>query len=154
MGTWGTGIFSDDEASDARSDWREAVIAGEDLDAATDRILHHCRDAQPGPGQDPYAANVWIALAAAQFETGRLLERVRDGALGFLDHGGDLGRWEDTAAARARVLDRWAEKLRGPQPAPKRIRPKRSYAVRFDRGDVIRLRDRSRAPKASSTWRR
>jgi hypothetical protein len=143
MGTWGPGIFSDDEAADARDDWREAVIAGEDLEAATDRILHNARafDAQPGPDQDSYAANVWIALAVAQFETGRLRDRVGDRALGFLAHGGDLGRWEETTAARRRVLDRWAEKLRGPQPAPKRIRPKRTFAVRFARGDVIRLRD-------------
>jgi hypothetical protein len=141
MGTWGPGIFSDDEAADARDDWREAVLGGADLEAATDRILKWCRNAQPGPDQDPYAANVWIALAAAQFETGRLQDRVRDRALGFLANGGDLERWEETSPARARVLDGWEQKLRGPQPAPKRIRRKRSFAVKFARGDVIRLRD-------------
>jgi len=141
VGTWGPGIFSDDEAADARSDWRDAVIRGEDLDAATDRILRGILDAEPGPQQDPYAANVWIALAVAQFETGRLTDRVRDRALAFLTHGGDLARWEGRTAERRRVLDRWGAKLRGPQPAPKRIRPKRSYAVRFERGDVVHLRD-------------
>jgi hypothetical protein len=141
VGTWGPGIFSDDEAADARGDWRKAVMGGEDLEAATDHILRGVLDAKPGPRQDPYAANVWIALAVAQFETGRLSDRVRDRALEFLTHGGDLARWEDRAASRGRVLDRWEAKLRGPQPAPKRIRPKRSYAVRFTRGDVIRLRD-------------
>jgi hypothetical protein len=57
MGTWGPGIFSDDEAADARDDWRTAVIADDDLEAATDRILRHVQDAAPGPDQDPYAAN-------------------------------------------------------------------------------------------------
>ena len=141
MGTWGPGIFSDDEAADARGDWRDAVIRGEDLEAATDHILRGIVDAKPGPRQDPYAANVWIALAVAQFETGRLSDRVRDRALEFLTHGGDVARWEARAAERGRVLDRWEAKLRGPQPAPKRIRPKRSYAVLFERGDVVLLRD-------------
>jgi hypothetical protein len=142
MGTWGPGIFSDDEAADARDDWRQAMVDGADLEEATDRILRQFRDARPSPDQDPYAANVWIALAAAQYDTGRLLDRVRARALGFLEHGGDLERWEPgPTAPRARVLDRWAEKLRGPQPAPKRIRPARSFAVRFARGEVIRLRD-------------
>ena len=89
MGTWGPGIFSDDEAADARGDWRRAVIDGADLGAATDHILRDYRDSEPGPGQDAYAANVWIALAAAQFETGRLTDRVRDRALAFLAHGGE-----------------------------------------------------------------
>jgi hypothetical protein len=143
MGTWGPGIFSDDEAADARDDWRKAVMAGEDLEAAADRILHGALalESKPGPAQDPDAANVWIALAAAQFETGRLTDRVRDRALEFLTHGGDLARWERRVAARGRVLDRWEAKLRGPQPAPRRIRAKRSHAVMFHRGDVIHLRD-------------
>jgi hypothetical protein len=141
MGSWGPGIFGDDEAADARGDWRDAVMRGEDLEAAADHILRGIVAAEPGPRQDPYAANVWIALAVAQFETGRLSERVRDRALEFLTHGGDLARWEGRDADRGRVLDRWEAKLRGPQPAPKRIRPKRSYAVRFERGDVVRLRD-------------
>jgi len=106
VGTWGPGIFSDDEAADARGDWRDAVIRGDDLEAATDQILRGILDAEPGPQQDPYAANVWIALAVAQFETGRLTDRVRDRALAFLTHGGDLARWEGRTAERARVLNR------------------------------------------------
>jgi hypothetical protein len=49
----GPGIFSYDEAADARDDWRTAVIADDDLEAATDRILRHVQDAAHGPDQDP-----------------------------------------------------------------------------------------------------
>ena len=50
MGTLGPGMFSDDEAADARDAWRAAVIDGGDLDAATERILRQCRDKDLLPG--------------------------------------------------------------------------------------------------------
>jgi hypothetical protein len=139
VGAWGPGIFSNDLAADVRGDWREAVLAGEDPEAATDRILGPFGAAAPGAGQDPDAAIAWTALAAAQSETGRLLDRVRDRALAFIEAGGDLELWEEGAAARRRALDRLAVKLRGPQPAPKRLRRTRSHAVEFALGDVIRV---------------
>ena len=125
MGTWGPGIFSDDEAADARGDWRDAVIRGEDLEAATDHILRGIVDAKPGPRQDPYAANVWIALAVAQFKTGRL-ERSRPRPGAGVPHPrrrpGALGGSGRGARARARPLGGEAAR---PAAGPKRIRPKR-----------------------------
>ena len=142
MGAWGTAIFADDTASDVRDEWREAVLDGLSPQEATDRLLESF---------DEYLENsdseklVWLALAAAQMETGRLLPQVRDRALAIIDAGGDVDRWREDGDAslarqRARVLDRLAAKLRGPQPKPKRLRRPKAWSVALEVGDVVRVR--------------
>lgn len=79
-----------------------------------------------GQAGDPEDGVVfWLALAAAQQETGRLTPDVRETALEILDRGGDVARWEAEAPGLAKqrklVLDRLREKLAGPQGAPKRF---------------------------------
>src|SRR6266540_3294322 len=84
MGAWGVAIFADDLASDVRGDWREAVIDGADPNDATNRL----EAAYAAAIADPDDSIVfWLALAAAQMETGRLVDFVRDRALAaVVDH--------------------------------------------------------------------
>jgi hypothetical protein len=143
VGTWGVGLFDDDIASDVRAEWRDAILGGASPEEATAALTSSFADLL----RDPDDSTIfWMALAAAQSETGRLLPEVRDRALEIIDAGGDVERWAETGAARARrrqrVLARLADKLRGPQPPPKRLRPPRPPpGVRFDIGDVVHLRD-------------
>jgi hypothetical protein len=141
MGAWGTGIFSDDFASDVRADWREAIIEGRDAEEVTAALIQKYAK----PIEDDDSKIFWFALAAAQMETGRLSPAVRDQALQIIDAGGDVARWaaEDQSLARQRerVLAKLAEKLRGPQPKPKKLRRPTSLAVQFDRGDVVHVRN-------------
>jgi hypothetical protein len=148
MGAWGIGIFSDDTASDIRDEWRDAVHDGLDADAATKRLLKSFSDLLDDPtDEEKYNEKLfWIALAAAQMETGRLVPYARDRAFEIIVSGGDVSRWlEDGDAAsarqRERVLERLGAKLRGPQPKPKRLRRPVAYSVPFDVGDVVRVRD-------------
>ena len=124
MGAWGTAIFSDDTASDVRDEWREAILDGLSPEDATQRLLETFDDYLEEADTERL---FWMALAAAQMETGRLLPDVCDRALAIIDGGGDVDRWredgdESLARQRARVLERLAAKLRGPQPKPKRLR--------------------------------
>jgi hypothetical protein len=142
MGAWGTGIFSDDIASDIRDEWRDAIIHGVSAAEAMARLLDSFDYLREDADNEKL---LWIALAAAQMETGRLLPEARDRALEIIDGGGDLDRWAeegDTSLVkqRERVLKRLAEKLRGPQPKPKRLRAPVAYSVPFDVGDVVRVR--------------
>lgn len=138
MGTWGTGIFSDDLAADIRGDWRDAIIDGEDPAAVTRRLIELYR-----PDHERQVV-FWLALAAAQMESGRLDPDVRDRALAVIDSGDDVARWraqgEGLARQRENVLARLAEKLRAPQPKPKRLRRSAPAALPFDVGDAVRLR--------------
>jgi hypothetical protein len=141
MGTWGPGIFSNDVAADARSEWRDALVGGEDPAAASTRII---RAFGGGLGD----AEFWTGLAAAQHETGHLQDDVRDRALEVVSAGADLDHWEGAdRSARARALERLAAKLRGPQPPPKKLRgPRAGPDPGVQVGDVLRVwsRDRER----------
>lgn len=143
MGAWGTAIFSDDTAQDVRDEWREAVLDGLSAEEATARLVKSFDD-YLGDDEDTDTL-FWLALAAAQFETGRLLAEVRDRALAMIEGGGDVARWREDgdevlARQRERVLERLAAKLRGPQPKPKRLRRVPSLPVPpFEVGDVVRV---------------
>ncbi len=114
MGTWGPGVFSDDLAADIRTDWRDLVVQRVDDAEATRRIVERYAEEL---SDDEQADVVWIALAAAQHETGRLNEVVRANALAAIAGGRDVARWaqEDHSSARqrARVLEKLAGRLSG-----------------------------------------
>ena len=150
MGTWGVGVFAGDIAADVRGEWRDAILDGVEPESATQRLLDQFGDARADEDDGPL---FWIALAAAQMETGRLQPEIRDRALSIIDSGGDVAGWESegnmrSARQRARVLERLAEKLRGPQPTPKRLRRPPVHAVAFDIGDVIAVRSPSGSREA------
>jgi hypothetical protein len=44
MGTWGTGIFSDDLAADLQLDWRDLIAGGAGPEAATQQLLKQYAD--------------------------------------------------------------------------------------------------------------
>ena len=129
-----------------RDTWRDAILDGVSAEDATQRLLEsfdeYLEDAET-------EKLLWMALAAAQMETGRLLPDVRDRALQIIDAGGDVDRWredgdESLARRRARVLERLAAKLRGPQPKPKRLRRPVELSVPLEVGDVVRVRAQRR----------
>src|SRR3954462_1756298 len=96
LGAWGTAIFSDDGASDIRDEWREAILDGLSPEDATERLLETfgaCLEADT-------ERLFWMALAAAQVETRRLLPDVCDRALAIIDGGGDVDRWRRTGTSR------------------------------------------------------
>ena len=79
MGTWGTGIFSDDNAADLRDDYRDFIGDGLSSPEATDRLLAEWGSSL---SREPeYAATFWLALAVTQWKCGRLEDRVKARAL-------------------------------------------------------------------------
>jgi hypothetical protein len=141
LGTSGTGIFSNDLASDVRARYRELIASGSSGVDATDTVL---REWGRLIDDDEDGVQIWLSLAATQSQLGRLEERVRDRAVAIIDGGADLARWEEDApedvAARRRALDALREKLIGPQPAPKRVRKQIPMQPRFAPGDIVAYR--------------
>jgi hypothetical protein len=141
MGSWGTAIFSDDVAADVRADWREGILDRIPPEELTAKLIN----SYAAQADDPDDGVVfWLALAAAQHETGRLGPDVRETALDILDRGGDVIRWEEEdpglAKQRQQGLDRLRVKLAGPQPAPKRLKRQVPHGVAFNVGDAVLLR--------------
>lgn len=140
MGTWGTGIFSDDTAADIRADWRDAIREGLSVEAATARVVERYAEAQRDQDEGPV---FWFALAAAQHESGRLLPEVRDRALALIETGGDVARFavEDPALGRRRsqALERLATALRGPGRPPSRLTHPKPRLSSLVVGDVVQV---------------
>jgi len=119
MGTWGPAIFSDDAASDLRSDYKELLASGASDEDALERVLadysDDFEDADDGPG-------LRIALALTLHKLGRLPDAIRDQALAAIEAGPDE-RWDTPALARARAkaLEAARVTLTAPQPALKKI---------------------------------
>jgi hypothetical protein len=141
MGAWGTGIFANDTAADVQAEWRAAILDGEDPAKTSARMV---RQYTREEGSGLWATDFFSGLAAAQLETGRLQPAVRDRALELIAAGGDVELWRETdpaaARARRRALTRLAARLRGPQPAPKRLRrPPAAPDPGVEIGDVLRI---------------
>lgn len=140
MGTWGTGIFANDLAADVRQRYRDLIADGAAGPHATEQVLREWGNA----ADDEDGVQVWLSLAAAQVQLGRLEDRVRDRALAVIDAGADLRRWEEDApedvGARRRELMKLRDRLLGPQSAPKRLRQQVAKKPRFTPGDIVAFR--------------
>lgn len=93
MGAWGYGIFDDDLTLDIRGTYRELLEAKVADDEATNRVIAAYRDL--GPDEEHL---LWLGLAAAQAEVGRLDAHVRSRALIVIDTKVDLQDWADQGA--------------------------------------------------------
>jgi hypothetical protein len=136
LGTWGTGLFSDDEACDIRDHYRQLLEDGVEDGAATRLTLDKFRQYL----EEPHSVAP-IALAISQSKLGRLEPDVRDRAIAIIDAGADLALWEQEnpkqLAKRRAVLERARAELTGPQPARRRLRPPKRVLSGLAAGDVL-----------------
>jgi hypothetical protein len=124
VGTWGVGIFSDDQACDIRDLYIDGLGNG-----TTDAELTHALlgGTEIPRDSDDYPVSV-LALAATQWQYGRLQEEVKSRALEVIDNGTDLVRWEGSDIGRRRaVLAALRRKLLSPLP-PARLPRRRKHA--------------------------
>jgi hypothetical protein len=140
MGTWGTGLFSNDMARDIRDSYRERIEDGvEDTEATrltVEQFRTYLEDPDEGPG-------LLIALAVTQSKIGRLDPVIRDQALAALAGGADLAVWEQEnpklLAERREALNQAHAQLTGVQPARKRLRPPPRPSCGLVAGDILAL---------------
>jgi hypothetical protein len=141
MGVWGTGIFDDDTASDVRSSYTRYL--GEDSrgHAATARVLNEFESVLDVPEE---AGAVWLALAATQWQLGRLEDEVLACALEVIDSGSDLARWKEAGsedvAKRKAALEKLKAKITSPQPPPKKVAKATVCECKLKRGDLVSFR--------------
>jgi hypothetical protein len=136
VGTWGTGLFSDDLACDIRDHYRALVEDGVEDAAAARLTAEKYREYLEQP--DGIAL---LAFAITQSTLGRLDPDIRDKALAVLDRGADLDEWKrenpKQLPKRRAVLDKARAQLVGPQPARKRLRPPKRVLSGLAAGDVL-----------------
>jgi len=139
MGAWATGLFSDDTACDVRDGYRELVADGLSSPEATDHLVAEWADQLSDPDVGPV---FWLALAATQWRCGRLEARVKKRAIGIINDGTDLARWQgvDLVRKRSGVLSRLKKQLETPQPPEKRIQKRFKDHTEWETGDVVSYR--------------
>jgi hypothetical protein len=122
MGTWGPGLFADDDAADLRSDYRNYLAEAQSDAGATDAAAREYGASLDRLGE---TTAFWLALASIQWRLGRLDPRVKAAALTIIDDGLDLAKWENSPDRRKRgaVLAKLRETL-GSAMLPARQFPK------------------------------
>lgn len=138
MGTWGTGLFSDDVACDVRNLYRELLEDGVD-DVAAARLTVEKFSAY-FEESDGVAL---LAFAVTQSKLGRLDPDIRQRALAVLDRGADLDLWArdnpKLLPKRRAALEQARAQLTGQQPVRKRLRPPKRISSGLAGGDVLAL---------------
>ncbi|MEN3109701.1 hypothetical protein ACFONG_13840 [Uliginosibacterium paludis] len=139
MGTWGTGLYSDDTACDVRNDYIEQLKSGRSSEEATEAILARFADLI---GDRQLECLVILPLADTQWQYGRLQPPIRDRALTLIRNGADLAHWAADAPsavpARKQALKRLEARLHSTPPAPKplelRVPRERPKKIRMTAG--------------------
>jgi hypothetical protein len=139
MGTFGTAIFSEDFACDIRDEFKELIGDGMTSEEATEFLIASNSDSI---SDEDEASVFWLSLAAIQWNTGRLLENVKQKAIEIIDLGSDLKRWqvpgdENLIRKRQKELAKLKERLLSPQPAQKKITKAYKEFTPFEVGDVF-----------------
>ena len=118
MGTWGTGVFADDDAADVRSDFEHYVADTQDIAQATNAIALDYGAAFDIPQEH---TAFWLGLALTQWRKGWLDPRVLTTAIHIIDDGLDLAKWRNgnEATKRARELKKVRAQLQAPPPSPR-----------------------------------
>jgi hypothetical protein len=142
MGTWASGLFSDDLACDIRDEYRDYIANGKSDIDATETLLQNYKSLS----DKDEAPIFWLALAATQWSLGRLEQRVLNEALSIIETGTDLKRWEQNPKAykkRKAILQKLRERLKSPQPARKKVKKQFKDFCDWQIGELISYRLKS-----------
>jgi len=136
VGTWGTALFSNDDACDVKDCYMSLLEIQCTAEEAEKRTIEECYYNET-PEEE---AIFWMALASIEWDKGRLSDMVKEKALSFLEMGGDLALWEDNPKSykkRKEVLEKLKNKLFSPMPPAKKIRKPRQWHSPWKLGDLL-----------------
>jgi hypothetical protein len=140
MGTWGTGLSSNDTFEDVYQEFFDLYNKGLDVSAVTKQILTDNRELQ-SDYEDKNS--FWFALAKAQWECGALDNDIFEKVKSIIDTGQDLKLWEELNGnsgdlkKRKKVLDEFLKKISGPN---SKIKKRKRTILRqpvFEKGDCL-----------------
>jgi hypothetical protein len=139
MGTWGTGLFSDDLAADVGGEFRDLIGERFTAQAALNRLQVKYKSSLRDPDEESV---FWLALADTAWRLGRLEDTVLKNALRVIDSGQDLLRWEDAVDRKKReqVLSKLRTKLQSVPPSPKPVAKPKKSSNNWQTGELIGFR--------------
>lgn len=118
MGTWNSGLYSNDTTRDVKDTYISFLEKQYNNEDAFLKTYEEYKEII-GTEDEPL---FWYALADTQWSVGRLMPKVRDMALGFIGEKAGCSQWEDSPKYILKwknALQKLAEKLVSPMPPEK-----------------------------------
>jgi hypothetical protein len=121
MGAWGSSLYANDCSCDVRDTYMKFLQEQMSNEEAYQRTIekHH---EYIGDEDEPL---LWYALADTQWKTGRLMPKVKEKALGWIENGGGMTLWEESKSGGAgwkKTLEKLKKQLECPLPPEKTIK--------------------------------
>ena len=141
MGAWNVSINGNDTAQDLKPEYQAAFFYN-DAETALRKIDAYVRSMFDESDEEEWSC-YYYSLADFMWKYGILTEGVRTRAIGMIDSGFGLKKWElegiSTLNKRKKVLEEFREELLSPQPPKKKIRFNLHMKPIFHTGDLIAL---------------
>ena len=140
MGTWGTGIYSNDIAEDIR-DMCKDIFSFVDVKEGNSIILREYKEIIESDIVDDEYASFWYALADWQWKHGILNDEIRAKTMELLENYAGISDWEESASKadvkkRIAVMDKLKIQLTSPMP-PVKLTKGKLLKPKHRVGDVL-----------------
>ncbi|MDA1666860.1 hypothetical protein PDK09_15415 [Bacillus cereus] len=135
----GVGIFEDNLSEDIKFDFQDLISEGYSSEEATEMMVNTYISSLRKPEENIF----WLALAAIQWELGRLNPQVKEKAICIIESKSDLKRWwrePELKKKRELVLEKLKKNLVSPFPKPKKVKRRVILKTELEIGDVITYR--------------
>lgn len=143
MGTWGTGISSNDTYSDVYGEFFDMYDEGLPVTEISTKLVSEFSETINDPDD---ANNFWFALGNAQWECKELDPEILTRIEKIVKSGGDLEVWRKLDASetdlkkRATVLEKFVAKLRSEKPKARRRKKRVIHQPIFEKGECLVFR--------------
>ena len=140
MGTWGTGISSNDTFDDITHEFFELYNEGLEPEIITSRLISENKDLI---GEKEECNNFWFALASAQWECKALQPELLKQIIAIVQSGNDIALWQALGAdkseltKRRKVLDKFLVKLNTEKKSARRRKKKIFRDSIFQKGNCL-----------------
>lgn len=135
----GVGIFEDNLSEDIKFDFQDLISEGYSSEEATEMMVNTYISSLRKHEENIF----WLALAAIQWELGRLNPQVKEKAICIIESKSDLKRWwrePELKKKRELVLEKLKKNLVSPLPEPKKVKRRVVLKTELEIGDVITYR--------------
>ena len=140
MGSWGTGISSNDTFADIYDDFFELYNENISVSDITKKLI---QENQETINEREDCNNFWFAIALSQWECKELDKSIFEKVKEIINSGKDIIIWKELDASktdlksRERVLEKFLEKLETEKAKPKTRKKKKSYNSIFKKEDCL-----------------
>ena len=140
MGTWGTGISSNDTYEDVYTEFFDLYNTGEEVEFISKKLIES--NSETIKDEDD-CNNFWFALAKAQWDCKKLDLEIYDKVEKIILSGVDIKAWKRLGGSnsdikkRKLVLEKFLEKLKSEKKSGKRRKKKTIKQPVFKKGDCI-----------------